>query len=246
MSKAVTVIGRSAHERQAERDVDAVIEGERLDRDQRLVVIHTQGNVVAGARASMEQRVGGQRADRVDAFGAQRRDRGGDDVAIFLAERTVLAGVRVQARDGETRFGDAETFDEVARGDAAGFDDQILAQAADDILERQMDGHRHNGQFGRPQQHDRMRGAAGRFLGEPGEEFGMARLGETGAIKDVLGDGIGDHGGGAPGDDVGDGAADRRDRRRRAGVVGCTGPGADLDVERRHRQRMLECRDGVG
>ena len=34
------VIGRGAHERQAERDVDGVLERERLDRDQRLVVIH--------------------------------------------------------------------------------------------------------------------------------------------------------------------------------------------------------------
>ena len=34
------VIGRRADERQAERDVDAVVEGERLDRDQRLIVVH--------------------------------------------------------------------------------------------------------------------------------------------------------------------------------------------------------------
>jgi hypothetical protein len=34
--------GRGAHERQAKRDVDGVVEGQRLDRDQRLVVITSQ------------------------------------------------------------------------------------------------------------------------------------------------------------------------------------------------------------
>ena len=43
------VIGRGAHERQAERDVDRVIERERLDRDQRLIVIHRERHVVGRA-----------------------------------------------------------------------------------------------------------------------------------------------------------------------------------------------------
>ena len=46
------VVGRGAHEGQAEGDVDAVVEGDGLDRDQRLVVIHGERGVVAGARAA--------------------------------------------------------------------------------------------------------------------------------------------------------------------------------------------------
>ena len=46
------VVGRGAHERQAEGDVHAAVEVEHLDRDQRLVVIHADGRVVARARAS--------------------------------------------------------------------------------------------------------------------------------------------------------------------------------------------------
>ena len=45
------MIGRGADDRQAERDVDAFVEMQRLQRDQRLVVIHAQGRVVVGARA---------------------------------------------------------------------------------------------------------------------------------------------------------------------------------------------------
>ena len=44
------VVGRGAHERQAERDVDRVVERQRLDRDQRLVVIHAERGVVGLAR----------------------------------------------------------------------------------------------------------------------------------------------------------------------------------------------------
>ncbi len=40
------VIGRGAHERQAERDVDAAGEVDGLDRDQRLVVIHAERDVI--------------------------------------------------------------------------------------------------------------------------------------------------------------------------------------------------------
>ena len=48
------VVGRGAHERQAERDVDGMIESQRLDRDQRLVVIHAQSGVVSRARLRRE------------------------------------------------------------------------------------------------------------------------------------------------------------------------------------------------
>ena len=81
------MIGRGAHERQAERDVDGVVEGKRLDRDQRLVVIHAQRRVVGRARPLVKQRIGRQRAPRVDALGDELRDRRRDDGAVFLAER---------------------------------------------------------------------------------------------------------------------------------------------------------------
>ena len=74
------VIGRGAHERQAERDVDAVVEGERLDRDQRLIVIHAERHVVGRARAPHGTCVSaGQRPARVDALGLQPRDGRRDD-----------------------------------------------------------------------------------------------------------------------------------------------------------------------
>ena len=45
------MVGRGADDRQAQRDVDAFLEMERLQRDQRLVMVHAERRVVARARA---------------------------------------------------------------------------------------------------------------------------------------------------------------------------------------------------
>ena len=62
------VVRRGADERQAQRDVDGVLERDRLDRDQRLVVIHADRAVIGLARGGVEHGVGRQRAAGVDAF----------------------------------------------------------------------------------------------------------------------------------------------------------------------------------
>src|SRR5271167_427506 len=56
------VIGRGAHEGQAECYVHAVVEIDGLERNQGLVVIHTKYCVIARACAGMKKRVGRERA----------------------------------------------------------------------------------------------------------------------------------------------------------------------------------------
>ena len=103
------VVGRGAHERQPERDVDGVVEGQRLDRDQRLVVIHGR----ARRRRSRARRHGtwcrpaADRARRCRAP-ADARPPGATMSRVLLAERAVLAGMRIEAGDGEPRARDAE------------------------------------------------------------------------------------------------------------------------------------------
>ena len=67
------VIGRGAHEGQAERDVDRLVEGDRLDRDQRLIVIHGERRVVASPRPRVEHGVRGQRTRDGEPLGTQTR-----------------------------------------------------------------------------------------------------------------------------------------------------------------------------
>ena len=102
------MIGRGAHEGQPERDIDALLEGERLERHERLVVIHADRGVVARARALVEQRVGGMRTGNVKALGSRRRYCRSDDLDLLAAQPAVLAGMRVEARHGEARALDAE------------------------------------------------------------------------------------------------------------------------------------------
>ena len=72
MSKAVPWSGEVRTKGRPSVTLTRVVEGERLDRDQRLVVIHAERRVVGRARRRVEHRVGRQRAARVDAVGAQR------------------------------------------------------------------------------------------------------------------------------------------------------------------------------
>ena len=103
------VIRRGADERQSQRDVDGVLEGDRLDRDQRLVVIHADRAVIGLARRGVEHGVGRQRSPDVDAFAAQRFDRRRDDFDVLGAERAVFAGMRIEAGYRKPRMGEAET-----------------------------------------------------------------------------------------------------------------------------------------
>ena len=106
MSNAVPWSGEVRMNGRPKRDVDAAVEIDRLDRDQRLVVIHAQRRVVAAPRRGVEHRVGGERPARVDAGGAQRGDRRRDDVDVLAAERAGLAGMRVEPGDRDDRRGD--------------------------------------------------------------------------------------------------------------------------------------------
>ena len=74
MRKGRAVVGRGAHERQPQRDVDAALEGERLERDQGLVVIHGDDGIVAAPGLGVKQRVGGMGPRDGQACGRQLGD----------------------------------------------------------------------------------------------------------------------------------------------------------------------------
>ena len=65
------VIGRRADERQTQRDIDPLVEMQRLDGDQCLVVIAAQHRVISGPRARVEQRIGRERPGRIDPLGTE-------------------------------------------------------------------------------------------------------------------------------------------------------------------------------
>src|SRR5262245_30142747 len=83
------VIGWGADERQAESQVDRVIESQRAVRYQRLVVVQRKRHVVARARGLMEQRVRGRRAARIDSLGLETFDGGTYQRQVLVAERAI-------------------------------------------------------------------------------------------------------------------------------------------------------------
>src|SRR6516165_27154 len=92
-----SVIRRGSYERQSERYVDGMIERQCLDRNERLIVIHGERDVVAGTRGLMKQRVGRKRTARIDSFRPELLDGGMHQGQIFIAERPVLACMRIEA-----------------------------------------------------------------------------------------------------------------------------------------------------
>ena len=202
------VVGRGAHERQAQRDVDAAIEIDRLDRDQRLVVIHAQRRVVAcrAAAWNIVSAASGPRAS-IPAraqFGDGRRD----DLDLLAAEAARFAGMRVEPGNREDRRGDAEIAAQRRRGDPAGMNDFCRVDSAS--IARRSARWIVTGTT-RSSGHTSIITGAAAAPGELGEIFGMAGMAKAGAVEAVLVDRVGDDRRRAAGDDIGDrGVGSRR------------------------------------
>ena len=213
----------------------AAVEIERLDRDQRLVVVHAQRRVIAAPRGGVKHRIGRERAARLDAFAAQRGDGRRDDLDILASERAAFAGMRVEPGDRDDRPGDPEIADQRGMRHAPGMDDRGRRQFFDGRAQRQMDRHRHDAQLRPGQHHHRVV----RDPGKLGEEFGVPGMPETGPVERVLVDRVGHERGGAAVPHVGDGGLDRADHQHRVGRDrgGPVRP-ATLPPTGTHRQRL--------
>ncbi len=144
------MIGRGANEREPERHIDGVREGERLDRNQRLIVIHGDDDVIALARRGVEQRVGWMRAADGDPgaleFGQRRRD----DFDLLASHRAAFAGMGIETCEGESRLRESEANAEIMRDDEAGAHQKRAGETRGNILQRDMNRRRNDGEFRRP------------------------------------------------------------------------------------------------
>ena len=102
------VVGAGAHERQAERDVDAVLDAEVLHRDQAVVVRHRDDDVelarMPGALRARMKTVSGANGPLASMPSARAAATAGrDDAQLLVAEQAALAGVRVEPGDRDAR-----------------------------------------------------------------------------------------------------------------------------------------------
>ena len=230
------MIRRGADERQSQRDVDRVLERNGLDRDQRLVVIHADRAVIGFSRGFVEHGVGRQRPPDLDAVAPQDFDRRRHHLDVFHPERAVFAGMRIEARYGQARAGEAEAGLQVRHRDTGSRDDQFGGELRERVAHRKMDRHRHDRERRRPQHHHRLR-CRPAIGGEFGEKFGMAGMTEAGAVQHALGDRVGDDGAGPSGPDMVDGVTDGSERGARAGARPA-GPAARLRLRPSPRPAM--------
>src|SRR3546814_502226 len=82
---------------ETKRHINALIKMQRLERDQRLVVIHAERDVISTPYALMEHGIGGKRAGDVDAFRPKLFHCGNDDVDFLHAQCSILTGMRIEA-----------------------------------------------------------------------------------------------------------------------------------------------------
>ena len=180
------MVRRCPHERQTERHVDGAVEGQRLDRDQRLVVIHRHDDIVTGTGGGVEQRIGGVRPGDRDVLRAQASQRRHDDVDILATDVAPFTGMRIEAGDGDAWRGEAEPRRKIAGHDAHRLDDQVLRDETRDAGDRYVDGRRDDGERRRPQQHHRMAVGTVEALRHRAHELRLAWIGIADAMQDLL------------------------------------------------------------
>ena len=182
MSKAVPWSGEVRTNGRPSVTLTRVVERQRLDRDQRLVVIHAERRVVGRARAPRGTCVSAGSGPRASMPSARSRAIAGRDdarssspsapssPACGLSPATASRGRAMPKRAARSRA----TI-------AAGLDDQVAWSALRHLLERHMDGDRHDRELGRPQHHHRLHRLAGRLAASLARYSVWPGIGEAGA-----------------------------------------------------------------
>lgn len=184
------VVGADAQPRQADGDVHGGVEIEEFQRNEGLVVVGGQHGVVEVFRRVPVDAVGhaGAGKARPASTLVEFENSGGDDAAFFVAEGAVFAVVRVEARDGDARFLDADALQE-AREKEADADELFLSEQGRHVFQRDVGRGEGNGQVVALEAHGEVVDAE-----SGGKEFRLSGEGETDAVKSRLADGPRDDG----------------------------------------------------
>lgn len=122
------MVRAGANDRQAECDIYGVVEVEKLERDEALVVVHREHRIVAATCGIAKDRIGDARAFELrDAERIERFNRGLDDPLFLVAKFAVFACVRIEPGDGDARADDAALMEKCG-GECADVDDRIDAE----------------------------------------------------------------------------------------------------------------------
>ena len=185
------MVGRGADDRQPQRDVDRFLEMHRLDRDQRLVVVHAQGRVVARpgrGRGTWCRRGGGRSLASLRRASAAMAG----SMMSISSRPSVPPSPACGLRPDTASRGSAIPKLRCSPRSAARPRDSIsaLVSAAATSASGEMGRHRHRAQRRAGKHH---RDIAGRNAAALGDELGLAGMLEADAVKLLLRHRAGDH-----------------------------------------------------
>jgi len=98
------MVGRCAHDGQAQGDIHATRKIQSLNGDQGLIMVHAQGRIIAGARLCVKHRVGGLRPSYGHSGALQLGNPGGNLVYVLPANLTAFAGMGIEPGNTDARF----------------------------------------------------------------------------------------------------------------------------------------------
>ena len=130
------MIGARPHDWEAKRDIDPLVEIERFQWDQRLVVIHGQRRVVGLPGTRRKQRIGGMRASDRNSSIAKQGHRRFDNVQLLGSELAAFASMRIEPANGDARIGDAEVSGQSIGNDASSGCFRMLNENVIDLYSR--------------------------------------------------------------------------------------------------------------
>ena len=104
------VIWAGADERQAQRDVHALLQPEILHRDQSLIVVLGNDNIEPTFTCLHEDRIARIRASGIDALGAGGVDSRSNDPDLLVSEEAAFTCVRVKTRYSDPRGREAKSL----------------------------------------------------------------------------------------------------------------------------------------
>src|SRR5690606_28758072 len=175
--------------------------------DLSLVMVHGQDGVEGAGPGAQEDGIGWEGSVGGDAAGLGLLDGRGDDVDLLAAEVAAIAGVRVEAGDGDARPGEAGLA-HGAVGEDEAVDDGLAGDEAGDVPEWHV-----RGDAGVPEALEDVelagRAVGAELLSEEGDLVLIGGVGQAhgGLVEGSEGDGLGMAGGGIAqgGAEVGDG-----------------------------------------
>ena len=102
------VIGRGAYNGKSGREIHPILERQRLEWSQSLVMIHGECRIEQAVIAEPEETVRRIRTECHDTFFVGLFNRRKDDFLLFVTEQSAVPAMRIQPQDCDFRMVDAE------------------------------------------------------------------------------------------------------------------------------------------